>query len=266
METFHLRGSRRGTNQHFPITRQVRTLSHSPSPSTVGAHIWSDVIRKTAPQTKRDSYAIFITLLPYQMTVWINCGLLIDGRRGRVCDARPKCGGAPLKVTRLCALCLHVLSSNQETQANVSRGSSTQKLHLNKCLRAVCCGASSWHPNLTWGAGARHWPRQQKQCRDRPLGRSLRPHPRPPPLAGLSPGLTRGQSAGRSSGRPRSVSLTGCKDKQITRLRRGLVVVMGHRFTPEPFGERRPLGLGLVWPQERYLDGSSGLLYMTESV
>lgn len=63
-------------------------------------------------------------------------------------------------------------------------------------------------------------------------------HFAPPPIPGLSAGLTGGQRAGRSSGRLRNVSLTGCKDKQTTRLRRGLLVVMSHRFTPGPFGSR----------------------------
>lgn len=58
----------------------------------------------------------------------------------------------------------------------------------------------------------------------------------PPPFPGLSAGLNRGQRAGRSSGRLGNVSLTGCKDKQITRMRRGPVIVMSHRFTPGSFG------------------------------
>lgn len=72
----------------------------------------------------------------------------------------------------------------------------------------------------------------------------------PAPLPGLSAGLTRGQRAGRSSGRLRNVFLTGCKDKQITRLRRGLLVVMSYRFTPEPFGSRANYDLrvsGVTW-------------------
>lgn len=53
-----------------------------------------------------------------------------------------------------------------------------------------------------------------------------------PPVPGFSAGLNRGQRAGRSSRRLCNVSLMGCKDKQITGMRRGLVVVMSLWFTP----------------------------------
>ncbi len=56
-----------------------------------------------------------------------------------------------------------------------------------------------------------------------------------PPFPGLSAGLNRGQRAGRSSRRLGNVSLTGCKDKQITGMRRGLVIVMSQWFTPGSF-------------------------------
>lgn len=68
-----------------------------------------------------------------------------------------------------------------------------------------------------------------------------------PPLPGLSTGLNRGQRAGRSSRRLGNVSLTGCKDKQITWMRCGLVVVMGDRFTPGTFGLWGIIILGLLW-------------------
>lgn len=57
-----------------------------------------------------------------------------------------------------------------------------------------------------------------------------------PPFPGLSAGLNRGQRAGCSSRRLGNVSLKGCKDKQITRMRLGPVIVMSHRFTPGSFG------------------------------
>lgn len=106
-------GQQAETNQHFPITRQVHTLSHSTSPSTVGAHIWSDVIRKTVPQTEQSSYAIFITLLPYHMTLWINCMLFSYSRRNRVGRGTEMWCGTSESDTSV-ALCLHVLMSDQE--------------------------------------------------------------------------------------------------------------------------------------------------------
>lgn len=157
------------TNQHFPITRQVHTLSHSTSPWTVGAHIWTDVRRKTVPQTEWSSYATFyhITTVSHDT---LNYGGLINCSRTR----------DQIVVGRLWKwhICCMMFACFDERSGKISKHVMrliNKKQHLNKCLSAVCCGASSWHPNLTWGAGAWHWPRQQKQWRDRPLGRSLCP-------------------------------------------------------------------------------------------
>lgn len=56
-----------------------------------------------------------------------------------------------------------------------------------------------------------------------------------PLVPGLSAGLNGGQRAGRSGRRLGNVSLTGCKDKQITGMRHGLVIVMSQQLTPGSF-------------------------------
>lgn len=86
-------------------------------------------------------------------------------------------------------------------------------------------------PSHAWRARAWHWPQQQKHCLHGPLRRSICL----PLVPDLSAGLIRGQRAGRSSRRLCGVSLMGCKDKQISGMRRGLVVVMSLWFTPGSF-------------------------------
>lgn len=142
----------------------------------------------------------------------------------------PKCRGPPLQVTHLWHCVLMTDRKNNQTRhaADQQKTASEQmpERRLLWCQQLTPKAHAGSERELDIG------PSNKSVVRTDPWGDQFAP----PPLPGLSAGLNRGQRAGHSSGWLRNVSLTGCKDKQITRPRRGPVVVMSHRFTPGSLG------------------------------